>query len=405
MLSPTANVDRIQSLDLLRGFAVLGILAMNIQAYSMILVAAFNPSAYGDLTGLNKLVWFLTYVLVEQKFYSLFTILFGAGIVLMRDRNPAGIVAARNLHYRRMLWLLLFGLVHGFLIWTGDILASYAITGLLIYWFASKSVRLLLIMAASCFLLPALLQIGMFVFAPPEFTDEFRKFWNPSDAAIHLETNAYVGTWLEQTGARSVTFVQQLMQAIFFGGVVRLAATMFFGMVLFKTGILSGQRTRSFYTKGLLLGLSFGLTLTVIAAFRRLSNDFEFSSEYINILNYFAAPFIAFGYICGAMLVLKTIVQSTFGKSLIAVGRMAFTNYIMQSVICTFIFYGFGLSLYGQIERTGQLAIVIGVWILQLVLSPWWLSRYRYGPLEWLWRGLSYRNWQPISSGEPRRPF
>ena len=113
-------------------------------------------------------------------------------------------MAARNLHYRRMLWLLMFGLIHG----SSSGLASYAITGVLIYWFASKSVRLLLIMAASCFLLPALLQIGMFVFAPPEFTDEFRKFWDPSDAAVQLETNAYLGTWLEQTGARSVTTVE-----------------------------------------------------------------------------------------------------------------------------------------------------------------------------------------------------
>jgi len=115
-LRSVAESERVGSLDLLRGIAILGILAMNIQAFSMILVSAFNPSAYGDLTGLNKLVWLFTYVFIEQKFYTIFTILFGAGILLMKERALASGRPARNLHYRRMTSLLLFGLVHAYLI-------------------------------------------------------------------------------------------------------------------------------------------------------------------------------------------------------------------------------------------------------------------------------------------------
>lgn len=314
----------------------------------------------------------------------------------MKYRNNEGPVAARNLHYRRTLWLLIFGLIHGFIIRAGDILASYAITGLLIYWFASKSVRLLLMMAAICYLLPLLAQIGLFVLAPPEFIEEFRKFWDPSDITIQLESNAYLGTWIEGTRPRSFMTVQQLTQAIFMGGIFRLAATMFLGMALFKSGVLSGQRERLFYWKGLAWGFGIGFSLVLISALRRLQSDFAFSENYLLILNYIGAPFVAFGYICAAILLLRTASESRFGKAIIAVGRMAFTNYIMQSVICTFIFYGTGLGLHGQIERSGQLVIAIGVWALQLIVSPWWLSRYRYGPLEWLWRGLSYRHWPPF---------
>lgn len=214
-LGSVAESERVGSLDLLRGVSVLGILAMNIQAYSMILVSAFNPSAYGDLIGLNKLVWLFTYVFIEQKFYTIFTILFGAGILLMKESALATGRPARNLHYRRMTWLLLFGLMHAYFIWSGDILAAYAFTGMLIYWFAGKSTRLLMTLAVVCMVLPFALQIGMFMAMPPEQLDEFKQFWQPDQFAVGLETNAYLGSWLDQMGPRVTQAVQMQMQAVF----------------------------------------------------------------------------------------------------------------------------------------------------------------------------------------------
>ncbi len=111
-----------------------------------------------------------------------------------------------------------------------------------------------------------------------------------------------------------------------------------------------------------------------------------------SFFNYWGAPFVAFGYICAVMLIYKNLKRGVIGRSLMAVGRMAFTNYILQSVICTFVFYGHGLGLFGQVPRTGQALVVIGVWIFLMILSPWWLKHYRYGPLEWLWRSLTYRS-------------
>lgn len=391
-LGSVAESERVGSLDLLRGVSVLGILAMNIQAYSMILVSAFNPSAYGDLTGLNKLVWLFTYVFIEQKFYTIFTILFGAGILLMKESALATGRPARNLHYRRMTWLLLFGLMHAYLIWSGDILAGYAFTGMLIYWFAGKSTRLLITLAVVCMILPFALMVGALMTMPPEMLEEFKQFWQPNQFAVELESNAYLGSWLDQMGPRITQAVQLQMQAVVFGGALRLGATMFLGMALYQIGVLSAERSDAFYWKGLIAGFGIGFTLVIIAAFRRLDAGFVFETEFNNFINYWGAPFVAFGYICTVMLIYKKLKRGVIGQSLMTVGRMAFTNYILQSVICTFIFYGHGLGLFGQVPRTGQALVVISVWIMLMIFSPFWLKHYRYGPLEWLWRSLTYRS-------------
>ena len=143
---PTAQSERILSLDVLRGFVVLGILVMNIQHFSMIGAAYFNPSAYGDLTGLNYLVWLLSHLLADMKFMSIFSMLFGAGIVLMAERLEAKGRRPAAVHYRRTLILLLFGIAHAWLIWTGDILYSYAMCGLLVYLFRKKQPKTLIIL-------------------------------------------------------------------------------------------------------------------------------------------------------------------------------------------------------------------------------------------------------------------
>ena len=132
-LNPTPANQRILSLDLLRGVAVLGILAVNIQVFAMIDAAYLNPASFGDMAGLNGWVWYITYLVADTKFITIFSILFGAGIALMADRALARGRSAAALHYRRMFWLLLFGLVHAYLLWYGDILVTYAICGICIY--------------------------------------------------------------------------------------------------------------------------------------------------------------------------------------------------------------------------------------------------------------------------------
>ena len=135
--SPIEISDRIASLDVLRGFAVLGILVMNIQAFAMPMAAYFNPTAYGDLSGVNFFTWLVSYLFVDQKFLSMFSLLFGAGICLFADRVEARSGRSAGLHYRRMFWLLLFGLVHAYFLWSGDILVTYALCGSVLFFFGT----------------------------------------------------------------------------------------------------------------------------------------------------------------------------------------------------------------------------------------------------------------------------
>ena len=167
---------------------------------------------------------------------------------------------------------------------------------------------------------------------------------------------------------------------------------MLLGMALFKSGVLTGEKSRVFYVKLSSFGLLAGFGIIIIGLFQNFKvNWLMDNSMYIGSLyNYIGSVFVAMGYIGVIMLCFKSKRFKRLKLVLSAVGKMAFTNYIMMSVICTFIFYGFGLSLFGEIERTGQILITIGIWILILIWSPLWLKYFKYGPLEKLWRNLTY---------------
>jgi len=190
--SSVPQTDRIVSIDLLRGVAVLGILIMNIQHFSMPTAAYINPSAYGDLTGLNRWVWIISHMLASGKFMSIFSILFGAGILLFTQRAELKGLNSAVLHYRRMGWLLLFGLMHAYLLWTGDILVSYSLCGMLVFLFRSKRPTTLIRIACAFFLVPLLLD---FLFAwsipywPEQAVDSTMESWSPGAGIIqhHLE--------------------------------------------------------------------------------------------------------------------------------------------------------------------------------------------------------------------------
>ena len=149
--SPVEASERIASLDVLRGLAVLGIMIMNIQAFAMPMAAYSNPTAYGDLSGINFFIWLVSYLFVDQKFLSMFSLLFGAGICLFADRVEARSGRSAGLHYRRMFWLLLFGLVHAYFLWSGDVLVTYALCGLVIFFLRNRSPRTLVIIGLAVF--------------------------------------------------------------------------------------------------------------------------------------------------------------------------------------------------------------------------------------------------------------
>jgi uncharacterized protein len=422
--SPVLATDRIVSLDVLRGVAVLGILVMNIYAFAMPFIAYSNPLAMGGTELHNIGTWFFTHIFFDQKFLSIFAMLFGAGLILMTGRAEARGAKYGRIYFRRQFWLLVLGATHGYLIWFGDILFTYAVIGMLVYWFRNRSPKTLIIVA--CLLLPfaLLMSYGMSFHVEKtqvevseimvlqdtgeELSEEQeqlladweqqRPFMAPTDEDLQKDLDAYDGNYIDITVHRApVVASMQIFTTLFFG-IFRVAALMMIGMALMKLGILSGERSSNYYRNLMLTGYLLGLPLTVFSAFDLYAHQFNtlYVFRYGGIANYVGSLIVAFGHIGLIMLIVKSGVMRRVMKQFVAVGRMALTNYLLHSVILTTVFYGYGFGLYGTVPRFWQMGFVAGVIVLQLYLSTWWLGRYRFGPVEWLWRSLSYWKRQPM---------
>jgi uncharacterized protein len=183
-----------------------------------------------------------------------------------------------------------------------------------------------------------------------------------------------------------------------FWGVWRVGGLMLIGMALFQLGVFSAQRSSRFYGIFVAVAVIIGLPVVIYGIRYNLAVGWAplVAGFYGTQFNYWASVLISLGWIGAVMLIVKAGALTGLASRFAAVGRTALTNYILQTLICTTIFYGHGFGLYGSVERTGQILMVIGVWILQLIISPIWLRHFRFGPLEWLWRSMTYRKIQPI---------
>jgi uncharacterized protein len=398
-VAPISAAERIMSVDVLRG--VLGILVMNIQSFSMIGAAYMNPTAYGDLTGANWWVWLLSHLLADQKFMTIFSMLFGAGIVVFTSRAEARGRRPAGLHYRRMLWLIIFGLLHAHLLWYGDILYSYGMCGLAAYLFRRLRPRWLILIGITMLLIPFLLSLaaGWSVrYWPEQAVEENLVQWAPGPDAVSEELAAYRGSWLEQMSIRfpMLVWLQTFVFAFFIAW--RAGGLMLLGMALFKLGVFSAARSKAFYAVLIAVAVLVGMPVILDGVHRHFEEGwrYDYSWFYGSLFNYWASILVSLGWVGGVMLVCQAPGLRPLTRPFAAAGRMAFTNYLLQTVICTTIFYGHGLGLYGYASRVEQMLIVVAVWILQLVLSPLWLRYFRFGPMEWLWRSLSYWRLQPM---------
>ena len=399
-LEPVAAQKRIASIDVLRGVALLGILIMNIQSFSMPSNAYLNPTAYGDLTGANRWVWIASHLVADQKFISIFSMLFGAGILLIAER--VGPARATRIHYRRMAVLLVFGLLHAHLLWSGDILYTYALCGLLVYLARRLTPRTLIITG----LLLHGVSSAFFVYygmalrgAPPEVLAQVtRDYWLASPAELAREIAAYRGNWFAQQTFRGPDAMSMETFIFLIDTAWKTSGLMLVGMALYKLRILSAQRSDRFYRR--MAGLGFGIGLPVIAygawtnfqAGWRVSYSLFIGGQY----NYWGSVVVALGWIGLVMLVVRSGRAARMVARVGAVGRTAFSNYILQTLLGIAIFYGTGFELFGRVERVGQLLIVVAIWVVQLVISPIWLAHFEFGPLEWLWRSLTYGKRPPM---------
>lgn len=403
-LLPTSNAKRIISLDILRGFAVLGILVMNIQAFSMIGAAYVNPTAYGSLEGANLWVWLLSHVLTDLKFMAIFSMLFGAGIVLMWSRAEEAGRPPSGLHFRRMLLLVLFGLMHAYLFWYGDILFFYGICGMLVYWFRKARPGTLIVVGM------VFLSVGSAIYImsglsmpywPPQEIERFEdEMWSPSPEKVETELEAYRGTWVQQMPARVASVIEMHTQAFPFFLLWRVSGLMLIGMALFKLGVFSALKSLRFYLGIVCLALALGVPLVSYGAIRYFDRGwtpdcFFLGSQY----NYWGSLLISLGWVGLVMIVYQRGWLGWLTARLAAVGRAALSCYLLETIICTSLFYGHGFGLFGEVSRVGQLLIVMGVWAILLLFAPFWLERFQYGPFEWIWRSLAYRSILPFRRG------
>jgi uncharacterized protein len=395
------DTDRIAAIDVLRGFAVLGILAVNIQSFAMPDATLFNPTAYGDLTGANRWVWYVTHVLFEMKFMTIFSMLFGAGIVLMTGRAEAKGLGSASLHYRRMAVLLVFGLLHAYLVWTGDILVAYAMCGFLVYLLRHRDPRSLVKWGIGLVAVASLLGLlfgWSMPYWPPDSVAELERSLSPSSEAIGRVLSAYRGGYASELAYRAPNALQSQTFVFLIWTFWRAAGLMLIGMALFKQGVFSAARSSRFYAGLVAAAAAAGIPAVIYGTWRNfeagwdLRYTFFIGSQY----NYWASILVSLGWVALVMLACKHGVARGLTARLGAAGRMAFSNYLAQSIICTTIFYGRGLGLFGSAERVTQALIVIGIWAAQLAVSPWWLSRFRFGPCEWAWRSLTYGKRQPM---------
>lgn len=400
--------ERIQSLDVLRGVAVLGILLMNIIGFGLP-DAYQDPSVSGGTTGADFYVWLKTLLVFEGTMRGLFTLLFGAGVVLFTSRLEAAAVPdAADLHVRRMLWLIGFGFVNShLLLWHGDILYEYGVVGLVLYAFRHARPRMLFTIAGVALLAisfsgslatldleatrAAALETGATAEAVEAWDEELAKL-KPSAAALQERVDA-MRDGFASAFERVTDDIRWWRTSFFYRyGFLEDFATMLIGIALFRLGALQGQWTAAGYARMALAGYAIGLTVNAAEAYAVVRSGYDpivLQWTWNGSYQLGRIP-MTLGHL-GAVLWLCTrvAIPATL-RRLAAVGRMALTNYLAQSLICMLIFTGVGLGLFGQLQRHQLYYIVAAIWGVQLIVSPWWLRRHAYGPAEWLWRALTY---------------
>src|SRR5438128_11203746 len=353
MGTPVTSRERLITLDALRGFALLGILTMNVQYFAMIGIAYENPTAYGDLTGINYWVWYLGAVLADTKFMAIFSMLFGAGIVLLTGRAEADGRPAARLHYRRMAALLAFGLAHADRLWAGDILYTYALCGCLLYPLRKFSPRGQLVLGLLVLGLGTTIALSLYQNAQTLSPEEWQQYYgdfHPTPEQVQKELDAYRGGWQSEFRARAeAAFV---VETLFFAFFLfwRATGVMLLGMGLFKLGVFSGSYPRRSYWLLFGLGMALGVPVVAFGWQQIMAHDWDppYTLHLGSIYNYWGSLPIALGWVGLIVALCQTPAFEPLTRRLAAAGQMAFTNYLLHSVIRTTIFYGHGLGLFGQ---------------------------------------------------------
>ena len=428
--APVAKADRIQTVDMIRGFALLGILLMNIMSFG-IDGSVFRTILNGSHQNADFKALGFIMVFPDGTMRGLFSMLFGAGMVLFtlnKTSKPGGPTVAEY-YYRRLLWLVLFGLFNAYiLLWEGDILFYYGLTGMLLYVFRNSSPKLLIGLGLLCFAINMYKTMSWY-----SETKETRRTYLAAQVAIKEkktlteEQQNAIGAWegmvqgQKNDTARSnknITKMHSGYGTIFsyfiptnanneiwgmYSGIWDFLGMMLIGMGLFWLGFFSNKFSTSTYAMILLVGYSIGITIGWLSF---INGQVAWVNNFTNYFDSWRMPhfllydvrrlFITVGHASLLMLIYRSGVVNWLMKALANVGQMAFTNYLMQSIICTWFFFGYGFGYYNKLRFYQLYWVVLAVWIFQLIFSSIWLRYFRFGPFEWVWRSLTYWKKQPM---------
>jgi uncharacterized protein len=429
-LAPTEREERSGMLDSTRGIAVLGILIMNITGFG-IPRAYDDPTNWGGAQGSNLEVWRFVALFFEGTMRGLFTVLFGAGALLFLQRHTArnpGLLPA-DLYFRRTMWLVVFGVVNAYvLLWSGDILYYYGIVGLLLFVFRNVTPRKLIAAAAVIMVLQtAVTFTEWFGYseqrAAAEEAQQARsdgKVLTPAQSEA-IENFASTNEQFKPSGEDLNNIVSRMRKSyagafgvvapeswhfettfFFQHGLLECLGMMLLGMALLKYGVLTGTAPRRVYASMLLIGYAIGLPVNLFETNNLVAGEFSVEALIASYLTYDLGRIpMTLGHIGLIGLVYQSGALSAAMRAMGYVGQMALTNYLAQSVICMFLFTGAGFAWYGKLERHELYYVVVVIWIAQVIWSPLWLRRFRFGPAEWLWRSLTYWQKQPMRSEVP----
>jgi uncharacterized protein len=395
-----AGPDRLASLDVVRGVALLGILLLNIASFGLPEAAYINPRAYGGWHGADLAAWLINFVLFDGKMRGLLSFLFGASMLLVIERAEAGGESAVKVHYRRMLWLLAFGLAHLWLVWHGDILTHYALVGMIAFGLRNLPTTRLLALGITliCVTMVFFAAVPVAVYHGQDLAALTRTFGVPAPVEIARELALYRGDYSDILRTRLTEHASAALPMLLFYGPETLAY-MLFGMAALRSGMFRGEWPRARYRRWLLVCWGIALPATVALAAYIVLAQFSLFSVTLGswTLTALLRPPMILGWACLILLLARP--GGALTERLAAAGRMAFTNYLLTSLICTTLFYGYGLGWYGHLSRWQLYPVVLAVWALILLWSKPWLARFRFGPFEWLWRSLARWRWQRLRGG------
>ena len=411
MATTSPTPDRIATLDIVRGVAVMGILAMNIVAFAMPVGAYMNPMAYGSETSIDLAAYAFNFVLIDGKMRGLFSFLFGASMLMVIERAEAKGQNAASVHYRRMIVLLLFGAIHFYLIWFGDILFGYALIGMVAWFFRNMAPRKLIAIGATLIFVQFLTMAGFAssaqglaaAAAQPGANAEALEAWKEMSTWVRVPTSAELaeqmglalGPWSALVEYQTTKHLwDPLIFALTFGP--ETLGYMLFGMAALKSGFFAGSWSEQSCTKVAVRGFAIAIPIYSVLVLLIFLNGFSPVSLFWLSM---AATVLVRPIMIVAVAALIIILTDQGGwlvDRIAAAGRAAFTNYLGTSILMTGLFYGWGLGLFGEFSRSQLWLVVIATWLVMLAWSKPWLDRFEYGPLEWLWRSLSRGSLQPM---------